>query len=62
MSTLVFITPVLSIGFISWILQEAITRSTFIGLGLILTALALQQILPQIAKRRSKPQTVVNEA
>lgn len=55
MSTLVFITPVLSIGFIAWILQEAITRSTFIGLGLILTALALQQLLPQLNRLRTKP-------
>ncbi|WP_394204754.1 DMT family transporter [Shewanella waksmanii] len=61
MSTLVFITPVLSIGFISWILQEAITRSTFIGLGLILTALALQQLLPQLAKQRTKPQAVTEK-
>ena len=54
MSTLVFITPVLSVGFIAWILQESITRSTFIGLGLILTALALQQLLPQLNRLRPK--------
>ncbi|MFV7785775.1 DMT family transporter [Shewanella marisflavi] len=54
MSTLVFITPVLSVGFIAWILQETITPSTFIGLGLILTALALQQLLPQLSRLRAK--------
>lgn len=54
MSTLVFITPVLSVGFIAWILQETITRSTFIGLGLILSALALQQLLPQLKRRPPK--------
>jgi drug/metabolite transporter (DMT)-like permease len=55
MSTLVFITPVLSVGFIAWILQETITFSTFIGLGLILSALALQQLLPQLNRSRPKP-------
>ena len=50
-STLVFLSPVLSIGFISWILGEKIANSTFAGLGLILTALMLQQLLPQVLKK-----------
>ncbi|MCL2918147.1 DMT family transporter [Shewanella litorisediminis] len=46
-STLVFLSPVLSIGFIALVLGEDIRLSTFIGLGLILSALALQQWLPR---------------
>ncbi|QYJ74308.1 MULTISPECIES: DMT family transporter [Shewanella] len=46
-STLVFLSPVLSIGFIALVLGEEIRLSTFIGLGLILSALALQQWLPR---------------
>lgn len=53
-STLVFISPVMSIGFIAWILQEQIVRSTYIGLALILTALALQQLLPHLNKLKRK--------
>ncbi len=49
-STLVFMTPVMSIGFIAWILQEQIAKSTYMGLALILTALALQQLLPHLNK------------
>lgn len=49
-STLVFMSPVMSIGFIAWILQEQIATSTYIGLALILLALALQQLLPQLNK------------
>ncbi len=52
MSTLVFITPVLSVGFIAWILQEAITPSTFIGLGLIISALIVQKLIPRMKHRR----------
>ncbi|MCL1058310.1 DMT family transporter [Shewanella gelidimarina] len=53
-TTLVFITPVLSIGFIAWILHESIERSTYMGLGLILSALALQQVLPKLGNWRNK--------
>ncbi|QQX79204.1 DMT family transporter [Shewanella sp. KX20019] len=53
-TTLVFITPVLSIGFIAWILHESIERSTYVGLGLILAALALQQALPKLGDWRDK--------
>jgi len=48
--TLVFMSPVMSIGFIAWILNEQIAQSTYVGLGLILTALALQQLLPHLNK------------
>ncbi|MCK8045717.1 DMT family transporter [Shewanella sp. 1CM18E] len=53
-STLVFITPVMSIGFIAWVLQESIEKSTYVGLGLIILALALQQILPKVGQWRTK--------
>lgn len=47
-STLVFLSPVMSIGFIAWVLGETIAIATFWGLGLILLALALQQVLPKL--------------
>ncbi len=47
-STLVFLSPVMSIGFIAWILQETIATTTFIGLGFILSGMMLQQLLPRI--------------
>ncbi|QIR15324.1 DMT family transporter [Shewanella aestuarii] len=46
-STLVFLTPVMSVGFITWILGEQISLATYTGLGLILTGLALQKVLPK---------------
>jgi drug/metabolite transporter (DMT)-like permease len=58
-TTLVFITPVSSIGFIAWILHESIERSTYIGLGLILSALALQQVLPKLGQWRNKKRVPV---
>lgn len=58
-TTLVFITPVLSIGFIAWILHESIERSTYIGLGFILAALALQQVLPKLGNWRNKKRNPV---
>ncbi|MEZ9197186.1 DMT family transporter [Shewanella sp. 10N.286.54.B9] len=58
-TTLVFITPVLSIGFIAWILQENIEESTYIGLALILSALALQQLLPKLGKWRANKRAPV---
>jgi drug/metabolite transporter (DMT)-like permease len=51
-STLVFLSPVMSIGFIAWVLGESITTATFLGLGLILLALMLQQLLPRIGLYR----------
>ena len=56
-STMAFMSPVMSIGFIAWILQEQIARSTYIGLGLILSALALQQLLPLLNKLKIKSGT-----
>jgi len=56
-STMVFMSPVMSIGFIAWILQEEIAKSTYVGLTLILTALALQQLLPHLNKLRTKAPT-----
>lgn len=53
-STMAFMSPVMSIGFIAWILQEEIARSTYVGLGLILMALALQQLLPLLNKIKIK--------
>ena len=56
-STMAFMSPVMSIGFIAWILQEEIAHSTYIGLGLILSALALQQLLPLLNKLKIKSGT-----
>ncbi|NRA85474.1 MAG: DMT family transporter [Gammaproteobacteria bacterium] len=43
-TTLAFLSPVLSIGFIALILDEKIEPATYVGLGLILMALGLQTI------------------
>lgn len=56
-STMAFMSPVMSIGFIAWILQEEIARSTYVGLGLIIMALALQQLLPLLNKIKIKSGT-----
>jgi len=56
-STMVFMSPVMSIGFIAWILQEDIAKSTYVGLSLILMALALQQLLPHLNKLRGRVRT-----
>lgn len=53
-STLVFLSPVMSIGFIAWILQETIAITTYIGLALILSGMMLQQLLPRYWQRKSK--------
>ncbi|MDB2386530.1 DMT family transporter [Shewanella sp.] len=53
-TTLVFITPVLSIAFIAMVLDETIESSTYKGLMLILSALALQQALPKFRQWRNK--------
>lgn len=55
-STLVFLTPVLSIGFIAWVLQESISSATYIGLGFILLGMMLQQMLPKWRTGKAKPQ------
>lgn len=49
-STLAFLTPLLSMCFIAVILKEAITAATLIGMALILTALVIQKLF----KPRSK--------
>ena len=56
-STMAFMSPVMSIGFIAWILQEEIACSTYVGLGLILMALALQQLLPLLNRIKLKSGT-----
>jgi drug/metabolite transporter (DMT)-like permease len=56
-STMAFMSPVMSIGFIAWILQEEIARSTYVGLSLIIMALALQQLLPLLNKLKIKSGT-----
>lgn len=56
-STLVFLSPVMSIGFIAWILQETIAMATYIGLGFILTGMMLQQLLPKYLASKSRPTT-----
>ena len=43
-STLAFLTPLLSMVFIAVILKEAITHTTLIGMGLIIAALAIQRL------------------
>ena len=55
-STLVFLSPVMSIGFIAWVLGESIAIATFWGLGLILLALLLQQVLPKLRKSKASEQ------
>nr|WP_250885606.1 DMT family transporter [Shewanella jiangmenensis] len=61
-STLVFLSPVLSIGFIAMVLGETIRSSTFIGLALILLALALQQLLPQFAGKQAAAKPAQDKA
>ncbi|MGL4616046.1 MAG: DMT family transporter, partial [Shewanella sp.] len=56
-STLAFLSPVMSIGFIAWILQETIAMATYIGLGFILTGMLLQQLLPKYRASKSRPTT-----
>ncbi|GGI72689.1 DMT family transporter [Shewanella gelidii] len=56
-STLVFLSPVLSIGFISWILKEPIASTTYVGLGLILLGLVLQKLLPRLTAGTKKNHT-----
>ncbi|MGL4476382.1 MAG: EamA family transporter, partial [Shewanella sp.] len=48
LSTLVFLTPLLSMALIALILKEQIVTATFVGMGFILSALALQQLLPKL--------------
>lgn len=53
-STMVFLSPVMSIGFIAWILQETITTATYLGLAFILSGMVLQQLLPRYIDRNRK--------
>uniref|UniRef100_E6XKQ5 EamA domain-containing protein n=1 Tax=Shewanella putrefaciens (strain 200) TaxID=399804 RepID=E6XKQ5_SHEP2 len=59
-STMVFLSPVMSIGFIAWILQETIAMTTYLGLAFILSGMMLQQLLPRYTerKRSGKPEEV----
>lgn len=59
-STMVFLSPVMSIGFIAWILQETIAMTTYLGLAFILSGMMLQQLLPRYTerKRSGKPEDV----
>ncbi|QSX39866.1 DMT family transporter [Shewanella cyperi] len=52
-STLVFLSPVLSMGVITLVLGEPIAPATVLGLGLILLALAMQQLWPKVKARFS---------
>jgi len=53
-STMVFLSPVMSIGFIAWILQETIAMATYLGLAFILSGMMLQQLWPRYTERKSK--------
>ncbi|MGI2191407.1 DMT family transporter [Shewanella baltica] len=53
-STMVFLSPVMSIGFITWILQETIAMATYLGLAFILSGMMLQQLWPRFTERKSK--------
>ncbi|MCS6133522.1 DMT family transporter [Shewanella baltica] len=53
-STMVFLSPVMSIGFIAWILQETIAMATYLGLAFILSGMMLQQLWPRFTERKSK--------
>ena len=59
-STMVFVSPVMSIGFSAWILQETIAMTTYLGLAFILSGMMLQQLLPRYTerKRSGKPEDV----
>lgn len=59
-STMVFLSPVMSIGFIAWILQETIAMTTYLGLAFILSGMMLQQLLPRYTERKcsGKPEEV----
>nr|WP_153662103.1 DMT family transporter [Shewanella intestini] len=52
-STLAFLTPVISIGFIAVILNEQIQTTTYYGLCLIVTGLFIQQLLPTFLTKRT---------
>ncbi|WP_413489303.1 DMT family transporter [Shewanella baltica] len=53
-STMVFLSPVMSIGFIAWILQETIAMATYLGLAFILSGMMLQQLWPRFTERKGK--------
>lgn len=60
-STMVFLSPVMSIGFIAWILQETIAMTTYLGLAFILSGMMLQQLLPRYLERKNKISTKLAE-
>ncbi|MCU8003758.1 DMT family transporter [Shewanella sp. SM96] len=60
-STMVFLSPVMSIGFIAWILQETIVMATYLGLAFILSGMMLQQLLPRYLERKNKISTKLAE-
>lgn len=60
-STMVFLSPVMSIGFIAWILQETIAMATYLGLAFILSGMMLQQLLPHYLERKNKISTKLAE-
>ncbi|MGI2093436.1 DMT family transporter [Shewanella oncorhynchi] len=60
-STMVFLSPVMSIGFITWILQETIAMATYLGLAFILSGMMLQQLLPRYLERKNKISTKLAE-
>jgi drug/metabolite transporter (DMT)-like permease len=60
-STMVFLSPVMSIGFIAWILQETIAMATYLGLAFILSGMMLQQLLPRYLERKNKISTKLAE-
>lgn len=60
-STMVFLSPVMSIGFIAWILQETIAMATYLGLTFILSGMMLQQLLPRYLERKNKISTKLAE-
>jgi len=60
-STMVFLSPVMSIGFIAWILQETIAMATYLGLAFILSGMMLQQLLPRYIERKNKISTKLAE-
>ncbi len=50
-STLAFLTPVMSIVFIALILKEQIASATYIGLAFILSGMILQKVLPKLCDK-----------
>ncbi|QBF82226.1 DMT family transporter [Shewanella maritima] len=53
-STMAFLTPMLSVGFIAFILDEPIETATFFGLAMIISGLIIQQLGGKIAAKRNQ--------